>query len=150
MATRVGGSQPSGTTLRPLNKSLRASADLPFPPGPDELPIVGSTFDLMRRPIEFLDDISEYGDIVTYRVAGQRFTALLHPDYIERVLVSENDRFRRWAGEEWGTRSPGTQPKACCSQRVSNGVANGSSSRTPSRPPGSSPIRTRWLPKRDR
>lgn len=78
------------------------SVDLPLPPCPDGLPVVGSTFNLMRQPIEFLDDVSEYGDVVTYRVAGQRFTALLHPDYIEQVLVSENDRFRRWAGEEWG------------------------------------------------
>lgn len=78
------------------------SVDRPLPPGPDGLPVVGSTFNLMRQPIEFLDDVSEYGDVVTYRVAGQRFTALLHPDYIEQVLVSENDRFRRWAGEEWG------------------------------------------------
>lgn len=78
------------------------SVDRPLPPGPDGLPVVGSTFNLMRQPIEFLDDVSKYGDVVTYRVAGQRFTALLHPDYIEQVLVSENDRFRRWAGEEWG------------------------------------------------
>ncbi|SEP87296.1 cytochrome P450 [Natrinema salaciae] len=75
---------------------------LPLPPGPDELPVIGSTFDLMRRPIEFVDRVAEYGDVVTYRVAGQRFTAVLHPDRIERVLVSESDRFRRWAGEEWG------------------------------------------------
>jgi cytochrome P450 len=77
-------------------------ADRPLPPGPDGLPVVGSTLALMRRPIEFLDDVAAYGDVVTYRVAGQRFTALLHPDYVEQVLVSENDRFRRWAGEEWG------------------------------------------------
>ncbi|WP_254532984.1 cytochrome P450 [Natrinema gelatinilyticum] len=82
--------------------SNQKSADRPLPPGPDGLPIVGSMFDLMRRPIDFVDDVSEYGDVVTYRVAGQRFTALLHPDYIEQVLVSDNDRFRRWAGEEWG------------------------------------------------
>lgn len=82
--------------------SDRNPADLPLPPGPDGLPLVGNTFDLMRRPIEFLDDVSEYGDVVTYRVAGQRFTACLHPDHVERVLVSENDRFRRWTGEEWG------------------------------------------------
>jgi cytochrome P450 len=80
----------------------REPSELPLPPGPDGLPVVGSTFDLMRRPIEFLDEVSAHGDVVTYRVAGQRFTALLHPDHVERVLVSENDRFRRWAGEEWG------------------------------------------------
>ena len=80
----------------------REPVDRPLPPGPDGLPIVGSMLDVMRRPIKFLDDVSKYGDIVTYRVAGQRFTALLHSDHIERVLVSENDRFRRWAGEEWG------------------------------------------------
>jgi len=80
----------------------RDPTERPLPPGPDGLPVVGNTFDLMRRPIEFLEDVSAHGDVVTYRVAGQRFTALLHPDHIERVLVSENDRFRRWAGEEWG------------------------------------------------
>ena len=64
--------------------------------------VIGNTLALMRRPLEFLDDISEYGDVVTYRVAGQRFTALLHPKYVEQVLVSDNEHFRRWAGEEWG------------------------------------------------
>lgn len=80
----------------------RDPSEVPLPPGPDELPIIGSTLDLMRRPLEFIDDVSEYGDVVSYRVAGQRFTALLHPEYIETVLVSDNQRFRRWAGEEWG------------------------------------------------
>ena len=80
----------------------RNPADRPLPPGPEELPLLGSTIALMRRPIEFINDVSEHGDVVTYRIAGQRFISLLHPDHIETVLVSESDSFRRWSGEEWG------------------------------------------------
>ncbi len=85
----------------------RTPAELPLPPGPDGLPLIGSTIALMRRPIAFLDEVATHGDIVSYRVAGQRFTAVLHPDQIEQVLVSDNDRFRRWAGEEWGNTFAG-------------------------------------------
>jgi cytochrome P450 len=77
-------------------------ADLPLAPGPDGLPVLGSTLSLLRDPIEFLDVAAEYGDVVSYRIAGQRFTAVLHPDHVERVLVEDHDRFRRWTGEEWG------------------------------------------------
>jgi cytochrome P450 len=78
------------------------SGDAPLPPGPDGLPVVGNTLDVMRRPIEFLEEAAAHGDVVTYRVAGQRFTAVLRPEYVEQVLVGESDRFRRWTGEEWG------------------------------------------------
>jgi cytochrome P450 len=74
----------------------------PLPPGPEELPLVGSTLDVMREPVGFLEELATHGDVVGYHVAGQRFTAVLHPDGIERVLVSDSDRFRRWAGEDWG------------------------------------------------
>ncbi|MXV62867.1 cytochrome P450 [Natronorubrum sp. JWXQ-INN-674] len=74
----------------------------PLPPGPGGLPLLGSTLDVMRRPIAFLDDLAAYGDVVSYRVAGQRFVALFDPAAIEWVLVDRHDRFRRWSGEEWG------------------------------------------------
>ncbi|PSQ18214.1 cytochrome P450 [Halobacteriales archaeon QS_8_69_26] len=79
----------------------------PLPPGPDGLPILGNTLDVMRRPLGFFEDAAEYGDVVTYRLAGQRFTAVFHPDHVERVLVDDHDRFRRWAGEEWGNTFAG-------------------------------------------
>ena len=77
-------------------------ADLPLAPGPDGLPVLGSTLSLLRDPIEFLDVAAQHGDVVSYRIAGQRFTAVLHPDHVEQVLVRDHDRFRRWTGEEWG------------------------------------------------
>jgi cytochrome P450 len=77
--------------------------DLPIAPGPDELPLVGSTFAMLRDSIGFLEEASQHGDVVSYRIAGQRFTAVLHPDHVERVLVRDHDRFRRWTGEEWGS-----------------------------------------------
>ncbi|RQG94391.1 cytochrome P450 [Natrarchaeobius chitinivorans] len=74
----------------------------PLPPGPDGLPIVGNTFQVVRDPIGFYDVVSRYGDVVRYRVAGKTFTALLHPDHVERVLVSEHDRFERYLFTEFG------------------------------------------------
>jgi len=75
-------------------------ADLPVAPGPDGLPVLGSTLALYRDPIEFLERASQHGDVVSYRIAGQRFTAVLHPDHVEQVLVRDHDRFRRWTGDE--------------------------------------------------
>jgi len=90
---------PQSETETPTEETP-APADLPIAPGPDGLPVLGSTLALFRDPIEFMEVASTHGDVVSYRVAGQRFTAVLHPDYVEQVLVRDHDRFRRWTGDE--------------------------------------------------
>jgi len=65
------------------------------PPGPDGLPLIGSTLSLTRDPFEFLEEIARYGDVVQYRTALGTFTALFDPDHIERVLLKEPARFQQ-------------------------------------------------------
>ena len=72
------------------------------PPGPDGVPVLGNTIQFLRDPIRFYQQLSGYGDVIRYRVGWNTWTALLHPDAIERVLVSESDRFTRYNFEELG------------------------------------------------
>ncbi|WP_313690787.1 cytochrome P450 [Halorarum halobium] len=69
--------------------------ELPPPPGPDGLPVVGNTFQFLGDVWAFYDTLADHGDVVSYRVAGYDFVTLLHPDHVERVLVGEPDRFRK-------------------------------------------------------
>lgn len=63
------------------------------PPRVRELPVVGSSLDLIRDPLGFLDRISrEHGDAVEFNIPGQRIFLFNHPDAIEQVLVTERDR----------------------------------------------------------
>ena len=61
------------------------------PPGPDELPLVGSTLDFLRDPVAFYEGLHDAydGDVVTYTIAGDRGYLLTDPADIERVLVTE-------------------------------------------------------------
>lgn len=65
------------------------------PPGPDGLPLLGSTVSVMRDPFGFYEDLAAYGDVVQYRTVLGTFTALLHPDHVERVLLREPERFQQ-------------------------------------------------------
>ncbi|RQH03356.1 cytochrome P450 [Natrarchaeobius oligotrophus] len=84
-----------GVPPRPLE-------EYPLPPGPDGYPLVGNTLSVVRDPFAFYDELATHGDVVRYRVAGRTFTALLHPDYVERVLVSEPGRFERYVFADLG------------------------------------------------
>ena len=77
-------------------------ADAPLPPGPDGLPLLGNTLSIAGNTFDFYDRLAEFGDVVTYRVAGKRFVTLLHPDHVERVLLGEPERFHKWSGQEFG------------------------------------------------
>lgn len=66
------------------------------PPGPDGLPILGSTLSVISDQLGFGERCAaEYGDVVHTRVAGREFYALYHPDHVERVLVTDADAFVR-------------------------------------------------------
>lgn len=63
------------------------------PPGPRELPIVGSAYPLLKDPLGFLDRITaEHGDVVEFGLPGQRIYLFNHPDAIEQVLVTEREK----------------------------------------------------------
>lgn len=65
------------------------------PPGPNGVPVLGNTLSVMRNPFGFYEDIADYGDVVQYQTVLGTFTALLHPNHIERVLLQEPDRFQQ-------------------------------------------------------
>jgi cytochrome P450 len=67
--------------------------DAPLPPGPDGIPVAGNTVQFVRDPFEFYDGLAEYGDVVSYSVAGEEFCTLLHPDHVEQVLVTDEASF---------------------------------------------------------
>ncbi|MHB9288300.1 cytochrome P450 [Halobacteriales archaeon Cl-PHB] len=77
-----------------------APADAPLPPGPSGLPFLGSTVAALRDPIGFAESALEYGDTVSYRAFGRQFVATAAPAVVERVLVSDNDVFRKGEYEQ--------------------------------------------------
>ena len=65
-----------------------------FPPGPSGRPLIGSLLELQRDILEFISgSIREYGDVVGFRVFGQPFCILGHPDLVEQVLVRDSAKF---------------------------------------------------------
>ncbi|WP_254837684.1 cytochrome P450 [Natronomonas marina] len=81
-----------------------ADAELPSetPPGPDGLPVLGNVRDLVADPRGFYEEMSEYGDVVSYSVPRMDFCTVLHPELVERVLVTDNDAFEKFGFEDLG------------------------------------------------
>lgn len=58
-----------------------------------QLPLIGSSIDVLRGLLEFLERVSrEHGDVVEFEVPSLRVYLFNHPDAIEQVLVTERDR----------------------------------------------------------
>lgn len=72
------------------------------PPGPNGWPLAGNTVQFVRDPFRFYEELPTYGNVVRYRIGWNTWTAVLHPDAVERVLVSDSHRFRRYNFEELG------------------------------------------------
>ncbi|PCR89091.1 cytochrome P450 [Natrinema ejinorense] len=81
-----------------LRRNTEAAANVAErPPGPDGLPVIGSTLSFVRNPLDFVRSIGEYGDVVSYVAFGREFVAISDPELVETVLVSRDDEF--WKGE---------------------------------------------------
>jgi cytochrome P450 len=72
------------------------------PPGPDGLPLLGNARALVRDPRAFYEEMSEYGDVVSYSIPRLEFCTVLHPDLVERVLLTEADSFGKYGFDDLG------------------------------------------------
>ncbi len=64
------------------------------PPGPDGLPLIGSSLDIARDPFAFMTRLArEYGDVVRWDSVRGPMYQLNHPDYVEHVLVQNNQHY---------------------------------------------------------
>ncbi|WP_135536237.1 cytochrome P450 [Halostella pelagica] len=69
------------------------------PPGPRGLPLVGNTHQWVRGPCAFKERCADrYGRVVNYEIIGMDAYMLTDPDDIERVLLNEDDQFRKHQG----------------------------------------------------
>lgn len=94
------GDGPPAATNGTDGRDSRARAELP--PGPDGVPLLGNTLQLARDPVGFFDRMAAYGDVVRYEIGGLPFTMVLHPDHVERLLVTDSDSVRKFRFEEFG------------------------------------------------
>jgi cytochrome P450 len=64
------------------------------PPGPDGLPLVGTHLAFIRDPYGFItENAREYGDIAYWEDPTGPVYQLNHPDYIEQVLIGNNQHY---------------------------------------------------------
>lgn len=70
------------------------------PPGPDGLPMLGSALDFVRAPRQFLEGLTEHGDVAQYSIGGVDTAAVFHPEFIEDVLVTRQSDYDVWNIED--------------------------------------------------
>src|SRR5438045_7878314 len=56
---------------------------------PGALPVVGHSWVLLRRPMEFLQSLSSYGDLVTIQLGSREAYVPCHPELLQRVLTDD-------------------------------------------------------------
>ena len=63
-------------------------------PSPGGYPLIGNTIEWARDPFAFTDRVvDEIGDIAQFETIGGDVCLLAHPDYAERMLVSQRSAF---------------------------------------------------------
>jgi cytochrome P450 len=112
-----------------MSGTLELTTNVPLPPGPSGLPLVGSLFEVTRRGIiPVMEECqARYGDVFLLKVAGLKLVVVAHPEGVERVLRGNRDNYvkgsiydnlRQIAGEGlatvegpgWRTRRKQLQP----------------------------------------
>jgi cytochrome P450 len=68
------------------------------PPGPPELPLIGTTRIFERDQLAaILDTVRKYGDVVSYRIGSQAMFLVSHPDDIGQVVLTQQSKFMKGA-----------------------------------------------------
>jgi cytochrome P450 len=90
-------SAPDGSTgSHDPDSQPRSPSDAPPAPEVDGLPLLGNTHQYLRDPLAFHErHARDLGDVVRVRLAGGSFHYVTHPEEIQRVLVSDQSRFRK-------------------------------------------------------
>jgi cytochrome P450 len=66
------------------------------PPGPKGLPVVGNSYHYAQDPLRFMTAVRDaYGDIAQFTLGPEQAYMLTNPEDIERVLVSDEDAYRK-------------------------------------------------------
>ena len=64
------------------------------PPGPADLPLLGSSLSFARDPIAFLERTARtYGDIAYFRLGSVNVFFVSHPDLVREVLITQRTSF---------------------------------------------------------
>lgn len=67
-----------------------------MPPGPRGRPLVGSMFDFLSTPLNFILQVAQqYGDVAHYRIANTKWYQINHPDGIQRVLQENHHNYSK-------------------------------------------------------
>ena len=85
-----------------MPRSERATTPVPgrLPPGP-RLPLIGTLVGPGRNPLElFMQYAKTYGDIVHFKLAGERVFFINHPQFIRDVLITHQANFTKSRGLE--------------------------------------------------
>ncbi len=66
------------------------------PPGPKGEPFIGNARDFVQEPLEYLKRCAqEYGGIMQIRLGTTALYMLSNPEYIEHVLVTHNNKYKK-------------------------------------------------------
>lgn len=85
----------SESSSEPGEDGAQDAAAAPLAPRPDELPVLGSAVAFSRDPYGMYQRFRETGDVVRFSMANYDMATVLHPEYVEVVLVDDFERFRK-------------------------------------------------------
>ena len=76
--------------------STRQVAKQEYPPGPKGLPVVGAAPQVFKDPLGFFENIFQrYGDTTYFRIGGNEFYILGHPDHVQYVLQKNHRNYQK-------------------------------------------------------
>lgn len=76
----------------PLDRILILMSDLPAPPGPRGLPLLGSAPDFRRDPLGFFTLVArQWGDVASFRLGVLRCCLVSHPDLVDEIFAGRDE-----------------------------------------------------------